>query len=1222
MVQDIFLARTEEQQQFRRSLTALMPSGPRRHFPTFTKMLPKPAPVAPAPSVLLFYGPGGMGKTTLTQRLQTIATTDAAFKSQVNALFLDWEQVQKLTGDLQVGHDNIEPITVLQVLHKALVEAGWGKHFGDYDKALKALDQAETKVNKAMQGQPDHSLPDQVSKLGAKGIAYLIRAQPGAGSISQEVLESTLDTTFKVTAEGLYQARQFAQRALSPQEYTLYEQPNQKLAEALGQGIAKASQAQPLVLLFDTYEIVDRPDCDYTLRRVIETSGDKTLWVVAGRNNLADSGQRGRSYFRGYKRDFPEERVYAKGLSEFGLDLIQQYFQSVTPDQPISEAQADAVARFSLGIPFVIRQAAVMWREGKPIAEIVTPVVTPLGRSAYDEVIHETSERFLVHCFGSPERDADLEAIYALALMRRPDAELLRQMLDERDLEARLQRLKQRYGFIWVEQLRLDEKLAQFLRAYLLNDLRRTSRQVQTLNDRAMTWLELQVEALGRGIEDTAEKLETEAWAETVLDLAHHRFWRGEEAGMRYVVPRFVEGWQYDRNRTRSLLALTEDFKATFAKDNQKRLERFEAVLDFDPDPEQVTAVLADLEKLTQRSWLVGGGEVERDIILLMQRGQLFYQTNQYPQALACYLPVANQLPATAQKLRRDLASYFYHLSSRFIWPDNASSAIYSPQGEQAARKAVVLDASEGDYYNNLGVVLQGVKHYEEAATVYQNAIDLDPKEAIYYHNFGNIYQVQERYGDAITAYHKAIELDPKLAAPHNGIGNVYQDQERYGDAITAYHKAIELDPKLAAPHNGIGNVYQAQERYGDAIAAYHKAIELDPKFAAPHNGIGNVYQAQERYGDAIAAYHKAIELDPKFAAPHNGIGNVYQAQERYGDAIAAYEKAIETDPKYAYPHSNLGNVYQAQERYEDAISTYEKTLTLLDQPGTPASAHTLAYNGLGNVYQAQERYEDAIAAYEKAIEIDPKYASPHNGIGNVYKAQERYGDAISAYGNAIQLDFEEAIYHNNLGNIYEEQCRYEAALSAYQKAIELSPEWDAPLENLAAVYWLTGDYQKGIEFYGRAVQIVETRYRLNCLGWLYVVVKDYAKASETLGKSIALGKDWANLFNDGLLHALQENWETANTQWQLGLSLGQKEDDFPEAARAFYSIVLGEGDQGIAHLQVLLDQDRIPSDFKRQLLLVAQVMQDCPRLLAPATQAVDLLTKSLNPASAPVSAE
>ncbi|MEM7796207.1 MAG: hypothetical protein AAF579_17360, partial [Cyanobacteria bacterium P01_C01_bin.118] len=584
MVEDIFLARTEEQQQFRRMLQAILPKGVQKHFPTFSKpfaRLKSGSEDEARAAILLFYGAGGMGKTSLVKQLRKLTATE--FKGQVNTLFLDWEDEQKLTLNLQVGHDFIEPEAMLNVLHRTLVKAGWGNDLKDYEKTIQALRATESKVEDAMKAsQATSDLSAKVSKLGAKGMATLIRLYPGAAAIDQKKLEATLDTTFQVGAEGLYQARRFVQKSLTPKEYEIYAQPNERLAEALGKGIAKLAERKPLVLLFDTYEIVDRPDCDYALRRVIQESGGRTQWVVAGRSNLADSGQRGSLYFRGYKRDFAETQLYAKSLSEFGLDLIQDYFAQVVPDRPLSEPDAESVTRFSLGIPFVIRQAAVMYREGKPLAEIIAPVErAPLGSdvSAYDRVVTETSERFLMHCFSAKEREQDLQAIYALALMRRPDAGLLRAMLDETDLEQRLQTLRERYSFILVEQLRLDEKLNRFLQRYLLSDLRRTSERLQRLNENALAWLELQLEEKTKGITDTAEKLEDEAIAELVLDLAHHSLWKGEDYGWRYLVPRFVEGWQYDRSWTRSLLEVAEYFKSATGKENKKRLGQFGAVL-------------------------------------------------------------------------------------------------------------------------------------------------------------------------------------------------------------------------------------------------------------------------------------------------------------------------------------------------------------------------------------------------------------------------------------------------------------------------------------------------------------------------------------------------------------------------------------------------------------------------------------------------------------------
>lgn len=709
----------------------MLPQGLQKHFPTFSKPFAKlksGSEDASRAAILLFYGAGGMGKTSLVRRLRKLVAVE--FKGQVNTLFLDWEDEQKLTLDLQVGHDFIEPETVLSVLRRTLVKAGWGNDLKDYEKTVQALRNTESKVEDALKAsQATSELSDKVNQLGAKGLATLIRLYPGAGVIDQEKLEATLETTFQVGAEGLYQARRFVQKSLTPKEYEIYEQPNERLAEALGKGIAKLAERKPLVMLFDTYEIVDRPECDYTLRRLIQESGGLTQWVIAGRSNLADSGQRGSLYFRGYKRDFAETQLYAKSLSEFGLDLIQDYFVEVVPDRPLNEQDADAVTRFSLGIPFVIRQAAVMYREGKPLAEIIAPVEKALlgsDISAYDRVVTETSERFLMHCFSAQEREQDLQAIYALALMRRPDAGLLRAMLDETDLERRLQTLRERYSFILVEQLRLDEKLNRFLQGYLLSDLRRTSGRLQRLNDNALAWLELQLEEKTQGLTDTADKLEDEGIAELVLDLAHHSLWKGEDTGWRYWVPRFVEGWQYKRTWTRSLLEVAEYFKAIFVKEAKKRLGQFGAVLAGVPDEEAVSRVLDDLKTLEKRGWCDGA---ELSSILLLKQGQLLQRQGRNQEALAVCTQIARALPGEAVTLKKDLANTFEKIGWAFSVVKG--TAVPSQEGNDALAKAIELNPDSGAHLIALGVTQHGLKQNEQAVENVLAGLKLEGEKTI-----------------------------------------------------------------------------------------------------------------------------------------------------------------------------------------------------------------------------------------------------------------------------------------------------------------------------------------------------------------------------------------------------------------------------------------------------------------------------------------------------------
>jgi len=822
----IFLGRTEEQERFRQVLRTFQPGWMQRYLPTVAKLSGSAPEPSPLPFVLLFYGEGGMGKTTLVDRLCQIVKADAALQAQFQLLFLDWESQQKQTLDLQVGHDHIRPETLLQVLHKAIVEAGWGSHFENYRKLVQEIKAIEAKVEKELRSPSAIDLPKEMTNLGAKGIAWMIHR-----SSSIDIPSDRIAKAINISAEGLHQTREFVQKALTPKEFDTYAQLQERLAEALGKGLAELAKRQPVVVALDTFEIVDRPECDYTLRKVMEFGGRRVVWVIAGRANLADSGRRGDEYFRGYKAEFPDDRLYAKALSEFSVSDIQAYFQSIVPDRPLTKAQATALAQFSLGIPFVVSEAAVMWRDGVALETLVAPVAVQLGQTtAHQAVINSTSERFLVHCFGAKERERDLQAVYALAMMRRPDVELLKAMLDCDDLDQTLRSLRERYSFIWVEEVRLAEKLASFIRDYLLAEVRRTSPGVQQISDRAIAWLELDIEARTRPLTDTADWFESDRLAAGMITLAYFQFWKSEEAGWGYLLPRFVEGWQYDRSWTRKLLEAVALFQPHWSQAGQRRFDRLSQGLSGSADPEDTQCLLTDLDKPTQRQGLDGPGAAERHTILRFKKGQLLQTQANYTQALQVYLDVKNQLTSTTTRLRTDLAEALYTLSSRFIWAKGNQYAAYSRDGEQAIEAAVALNADPtGSHHYNLGVVKNDAGKYEQA----------------------------------IGAYHRAIDLDPNDAYPHNGLGNVYDDQGKYEQAIGAYNRAIDLDPNDASPHNGLGIVYRAQGKYEEAIGAYHRAIDLDPNADYAHyvyNNIGEVYLLQNQLDKAEIAFREAIQ--------------------------------------------------------------------------------------------------------------------------------------------------------------------------------------------------------------------------------------------------------------------------------------------------------------------------------------------------------------------------
>ena len=1044
----IFLARKQEQEKFCQVLDTYHKTlWQYLNTPLFNRTQDKDDTY-----VMLFHGAGGMGKSSLLRQLRKLVE-EKPYEGKFNILWLDWEKQKNSSLELQVGHDNIKPETVLATLHEVLNNAGWGNYFDEYRRLTKKLKEAEKKVEEELK-KPENKIEDKVAKLGAKGLTLLFRRLDKEGEvIPHQKLEPALEEGLKIGAEGVYEARQYIQNRLTPEEYEIFSRPEERLGKALGQGIAKLSQKKPLVIFYDTYEIVDRPECDYTLRTVMQKSGRRTLWLIAGRANLENSGKRGKDYFRGYNDDF-EERLYARGLSEFTSNNVKEYFEQAAPQRPLEGEKIESLTQFSLGIPFVIAQAAAMWQEGKKMGEIVAPVEVELGKTtAYQEVVKKTCERFLVHCFSAPEKTKELTGIYGLALLRRPQPELLREMLEVTDLEAELQSLRQRYSFILVEELRLDEKLAQFLQDYLLAPVRRHNPLIVKLNENALAWLELELEELTKDITDTAEQLQEERITATIADLIHHRFWQGEDEGWRYFVPWFVVGCQYNLDWVKSLLEVVESFQSHFSGDGQRRLKLFREGLDL-KEVEKGKRLLEELEKLQRRDWLK---EEEYGVILQLQQGQLLFHQERYKEALQVCLEVERRLPVGALQLREDLAECFYQLCGEFTWPKDASSSVYTTEGKEAIDRAISLNSEDAYYYYYLGVIYDDAKQPEEALAAYQKAIELDPKLTYPHNGLGIVYYNQGKLEEALAAYQTAIELDPKLTYPHNGLGNVYQNQGKLEEAITTYQKAIELDPKDASNHNNLGNVYDEQGKLEEAITAYQKAIELKPNSALYHDNLGDIYRQQGEVDKAIKAYKKAIKLDSEYYWAYRSLGNVYDDQEKYEKAIAAYQKAIEIKPDNSKSRNDLGLVYEKQGKLEEAIKAYKKAIEL-------DSEYYWAYRNLGNVYEEQEKYEKAIAAYQKAIAIKPDYDSAYNRLGWTYLLQNELTKAAENFNKAIELDPKESCYVFNLGLVYARQGEMETARQQWQKGLTLCQADKAWDKAFRALYTLAlGNKEQGL---------------------------------------------------------------------------------------------------------------------------------------------------------------
>jgi tetratricopeptide (TPR) repeat protein len=1146
-----------------------------------------------------------MGKTSLGRRFCELAGEE--FPDRFQVLRLDWEEAKNEYPSLNVGHESIRPESVLETIYLTVSKGREGnfKKYRQVGEKLKEIEERVDKEFKVQEGKGADYAP--ILQKGLRVTLGLLRKLPNLDQVLGGENSKTSEEISDLAADAATNALVgWLKRRLTLDELRIYAKPHQQLSEALGHGLQAISAQKPLVLLLDTYEIVDRLECDRVLRMVIKAAGRRVVWAIAGRANLADSYRLSQDYFRGYRDEF-SENLYVYPMSEFSREQVSEYFAHPQINVPLIDEAAESVKQFSLGIPFVVQQIAAMRQQGIEMATILSaPSADRDDESPREAVVRATSDRFLRYCLD----EHDKKAVYAMAMMRRPDNELLKAMLGVTDLEPEMRSLKARHSFVLLEGkgIRLHDKLESFLQDYLRSGLAGQSPMVRELSDRAVAYLEPRLSEWTQEFTDTADYFESDRIANGLLDLVQHKFWQDVEVGWRYAVPHFVASWLYDNNWRQRLLNIIKSFQVRFDGDEKKRLRIFNKDLLNTNKDSLNTDVLAlwlnELESLVNRGWLDDDQKNEHMAILSFFRGGLLCELESYSEAIQGLLELEQKLPKTSLKLQNALARIFEHIGDqlRYKGIEYQDLAIISYQ------KATSLDPKLASPHNGLGIIYKEQEKYGLAIESYQHAINLNPKIAYPHNNLGFVYEKQGKYELAIASYQQAINLDPKYATPHNKLGNVYKNKGEYELAISSYQQAINLDPKYASPHNNLGDVYKKQGKYELAIASYQQAINLNPKIATLHNALGNIYKAQGKYELAIASYQQAMILEPESAYHHITLGILYTEHRKYELAISFFLQAINLDSKLVAPHFQLGIIYNHLRKYELAIASYQQAINLEPQKA-------FYHINLGNVYKAQGKYELAIASYQQGINLNPKIASLHIDLGSVYKIQGKYELAIASYQQAIAIDPKHAIPHNSLGNVYKAQGEHELAIASYQQAINLAPKKALYHNNLAEVYFYQGQYELALTNLQQAINLdPNDPYYYNGLGLNYLGKGQYELAIKALQKAITLNskKDGSQQFLLGIVMGLQGNQEQAITLWEQSLELVTSNSPNEKLACIFCQILIGEIEQGKKSFQELVVTKNLPTSEMSDSLKFMEVIARLPKKLDGIDTVVEMLRQAI----------
>jgi len=460
-----------------------------------------------------------------------------------------------------------------------------------------------------------------------------------------------------------------------------------------------------------------------------------------------------------------------------------------------------------------------------------------------------------------------------------------------------------------------------------------------------------------------------------------------------------------------------------------------------------------------------------------------------------------------------------------FVLTCCALIAFQTPVTAQVSRDPSIQEAYDA------GVKLLEEEKYEEAIAEFNKAT-VDDTFAEAYLGEGDALRLLKDYQAAIQSYTKARDRNPRLARVHFGLGMCNKELGRFDMAMNDFSNAIDLDRRDPEISANLGKLYLDVGDPTNALRTLQTAVELNPDNAEVYRDRGWAYTQLRQTDEGIADLKKSIELDPEVYETHFRLSNIYLFLEDYKAAIESLTNTI----KYYKPEESTDpKIY-----VNGYIMRADTELKLAGEEGTPPK-------------EREKLYEQVIADAQTVLDEYPDQY-PESGNALYYKGRSlrlllRYGEAIKALTDAIQAvpGGSEAAYLTDAylkrGVCWLNQGEPNLARRDFEQAASLDYEDPLPYLWIGYTHAQQKDYRKAIESYGESIakNPAQAAAFVN-RGLAYLQEEDYQKAVDNFNEAIRNEPtESEHFYKRGVAYMWLEDYEKAFTSFELATLFNDK---------------------------------------------------------------------------------
>jgi tetratricopeptide (TPR) repeat protein len=329
----------------------------------------------------------------------------------------------------------------------------------------------------------------------------------------------------------------------------------------------------------------------------------------------------------------------------------------------------------------------------------------------------------------------------------------------------------------------------------------------------------------------------------------------------------------------------------------------------------------------------------------------------------------------------------------------------YFNRAEEALRKSLEIAPQNAGAKRHLAYVFYSRHEFEPAALYARKAIEMEADDGDSYGILGDALLEVGKYDEARDAYQKMMQLEDSLYS-RSRLAGLKSIHGEFTGSIAELEKAIAAGKATQQPAESIawaewqlGTDFLSLGDLTKAEAYYRQSLQSYPNYYRAQAGMAQVRASQKRYDDAIELYRKAIAIlpMPEYIA---ALGDVYSKIGKLDEARKQYE-LVEYIGKLNALNKALYNRELAY-FYADHDIKLPQGLQLA-QRELEYRRDIYAYDVVAWSLYKNSKFEEAREAVTKALKLGTQDAKLHYHAGMIYqrlgekeKAREHLSRALT----------------------------------------------------------------------------------------------------------------------------------------------------------------------------------------------------------------------------------